>query len=305
MSGNMVSISKEILLNEEEIKKIKAKKGKWKELYEILDIIGDAKGFSLYSKNNTIAVTNFFRRFKDECWVENNKLKTLQNYKNKIWEIENEKELYIRIILDYLTIIKLYLERNKIGTKLILPKRKNKYRLKPLEIRKKEKYPTILINENSLRKIDRYIFRNLNLLKKITQKDVEEWVEYVMIWNTYDGTKAEIKVMDILKTNVPEIRWEWSSEEEDIRGIDIKGYVNGSKECLLIQIKGPKSAGRGAGEVDIKNTIIVYYATENGDVFLIPKKYGIEGWIAYFLRVYCKIKGIDFIEFIKKRKNRI
>jgi len=81
MDNDITNISKEILLNEEEVKKIKAKKGKWKELYEILDIIGDAKGFSLYSKNNTIAVTNFFRRFKEECWVENNKLKTLQNYK--------------------------------------------------------------------------------------------------------------------------------------------------------------------------------------------------------------------------------
>ena len=186
-----------------------------------------------------------------------------------------------------------------------MPKRKYKYRFKPLETRRNEKYPTTLISENSLRKIDKNIFENLNLLKKITQRDIEEWVEYVMIWNTYDGTKAEIKVMDILKTNVPEIRWEWSSEEEDTKGIDIKGHIEGSKECLLIQIKGLKSAGRGAGEVDIENTIIVYYASEDGEIFLIPKKYGIEGWVAYLLRAYCKIKGIDFVEFIKRRNNKI
>ena len=300
-----MEISKRILLDEEEVENIKAKKGKWKELYDILDSIGDAKGFSLYSKNNTIAITNFFRQFKDECWVEDNKIKTLQNYKNKIWEMENEKELYIRIILDYLEIIKIYLEKKKIGKKLVLPKRKYKYRFKPLETRRNEKYPTTLISENSLRKIDENIFKNLNLLKKITQRDIEEWVEYVMIWNTYDGTKAEIKVMDILKTNVPEIRWEWSSEEEDTKGIDIKGHIEGSKECLLIQIKGLKSAGRGAGEVDIENTIIVYYASEDGEIFLIPKKYGIEGWVAYLLRAYCKIKGIDFVEFIKRRNNKI
>jgi len=64
---NVREVSKQVLLDEEEVKRIKAKKGKWKDLYEILDRIGDAKGFSLYSKNNTIPVTNFFRRFKEEC----------------------------------------------------------------------------------------------------------------------------------------------------------------------------------------------------------------------------------------------
>ena len=304
---NVSEVSKQVLLDEEVVKRIKAKKGKWKDLYEILDRIGDARdGFSLYSKNNTIPVTNFFRRFKEECWLENenSRLKTLQNYKSKIWGIENEKELYVRIIRDYLSIIKIYLDSEIKGdeTKLTLPKRKNHYRLRPLKERRAEQYPTKKINENSLRKIDHFIFEKSTLVEKIMQKDVEEWVEYVMLWNTYDGTKAEIKVMNILKESVPEIRWEWSSEEEDISGVDIKGFINGSKESLLLQIKGLKSAGRGSGEVDIENTIIVYYAAENGDVFLIPKKYGIEGWIAYFLRVFCKIKGIDFVEFIKRRK---
>jgi len=298
-------VKEELLLTEEEVKKIKNKKGRWKFLYEILDMIGDSTGFSLYSKNNTIAITNFFRINEEECFVDNNKIKTLQNYKKKIWKKENERELYIRIIFDYIDIINLYLGLKKENDKLILPKRKSKYRLRRLEERKKEPYPIIKIKKDRLRTIDKKIFEKIRFLKEITQEDIEKWTEYIMIWNTYDGTRAEIKVKDILEREVPEIKWEWSSEEEDIRGIDIKGYIEGSDEALSVQIKGAKSAGRGAGEVDIKNTIIVYYGSEDGEVFLIPKRYGKEGWVAYFLRIYCKIKNIDFVEFINKRKKKI
>jgi len=282
----------------------KIKKGEWKEKkYEILGTLAD--GFLLYSKHNTIPITNFFIAHKDECWVEGNREKTVENYIKKIWSLEDEKELYTRIIRDFYEIIKMYLEVYTSKDKLRiykLPSRKKNYRLIPLERRKKLKsYPFLKdVNPQYLRKIDQYIFDNISELKMITNEDIFKWVEYMMLWGTFDGVEAEIKLMEFLNKNLPEIEWVYGTEKEDASGIDIKGIVNGHE--IKIQVKLATGGRAGERGVDYSEVITLFCIIENGKLYIAPKEFGNEGWISYFLKIYSKIKKINYIEYLKRRK---
>ncbi len=276
-----------------------------KEPWIILNEIGDR--LHLYSKTGTIAITNFFRDYDKEC-SKGSRKEAIENYLKKIYELENEKELYIKIIKDYYFVIKLYADalEEKDNKKIKLPKIKSNYKFIPLKERKKiEGYPFITeVTKERLRDraVDRYIIDNFEKIRAIKNEEVIKWVEYMMLWSTFDGWQAEKKTMEFLERNVPEINWRWSTEAEDVGGIDILGKVD-TKE-IWIQVKLVTGARIAFKDVDFEKTIMLYIKNDNGKFYLVPE-YGNKGLVAYFLRIYCDIKKIDFIKYLQNRKDKI
>lgn len=150
------------------------------------------------------------------------------------------------------------------------------------------------------RAIDKYILDNLYKIKEIKNEDIIKWVEYMMLWSTFDGWQAEKKVMEFLQKNIPEIKWRWSTEKEDVGGVDIVGIID-NKE-IWIQVKLVSGARVAFSDIDFEKTIMLYIKNDDGKFYLVPKGYGEKGLIAYFLRVYCDFKNINFADYLKKRK---
>lgn len=265
----------------------------------ILNSIGDV--FHLYSKSNTIPITNFFHLHED-CF-DDNKIKSLENYKKRIFELEEEKELYTRIMKDLLDAVNLYIKAKELfnqGKPAILPKTKKDYRTFSLEKREKLKFETTIFPDGK-RTTDKLILDNYQVLKTIDIDDTEKFVEMIMLWNTYDGIVAENKIMEFLKEKIPEIDWEFASEEEDKAGIDIKGKIEGFDTTIFIQVTASASVRRGKGDVDPEKIITIYYGKENDKIIISPEGFQ-DAWVPFFLKIYCDIKKIDFVEYLKNRK---
>jgi len=293
-----------LFLTEKEAKALKEQSVWREEPWIILNEMGNR--LRLYSKTGTIAITNFFRDYDKECSGET-KRETIFNYLKKIYELENERELYTRIIKDYYFVIKLYVEAlEKKEGRIKLPKVKSNYRLIPLKERKKiEGYPFLMeITKEKLRNraIDRYIIDNLEKIKKIRNEEVIKWVEYMMLWSTFDGWQAEKKTMEFLRKRIPEIKWRWSTEEEDIKGADIIGEID--KKEIWIQVKLVTGARMAFGDIDFEKTIMLYIKNDGGKFYLVPKDYCEMGLPISFIKMYCDIRGIDFIKYLKNREKK-
>lgn len=266
---------------------------KWKgEVYLFLNRIGDR--LRIYSKSNTIAITNFFKNHFNECFIKDNPTETIKNMKNKIWENENEKELFTRIIKDYYWILKAYydffFEEKNVKTEYTLPVMKKNYKNIPLEKRIRLKNEHILVRRKFGRlKIDEIVKKNKEIIKKITTEDVCKWVDYIMLWGTYFGILGEIYVMNFLQREVKEIRWRWGTEKEDVEGIDIVGeYKN---ITIKIQVKLTRGGRIGEKGIDYSNVITIY-VNINGEVFIAPKGLGEIGWKGFFNEIVRRFSNV-------------
>lgn len=294
-----------LFLTEKEAKHLKDESGWKEEPWIILNEIGNR--LSLYSKTGTIAITNFFRDYDEEC-SKGSRSESIINYLKRIYELDDERELYTRIIKDYYFVVELYtnalIEK---GEKVKLPKRKSNYRFLSLEKRKKiEGYPFITeVTKEKLRNraVDKYILDNIDKIKKIRNEDIIKWVEYMMLWSTFDGWQAEKKTMEFLQKNIPEIKWRWSDEREDVQGADIVGEID--KKEIWIQVKLVTGARMAFSDIDFEKTIMLYIKNDNGNFYLVPKDYSKMGLAVSFIKMYCDIKGIDFVKYIQKRKQKI
>lgn len=266
--------------------KMMRESGKWGEkCFLFLNEVGSK--LRLYSKSNTIAITDFFRKNFEICFDKESPNKTIENYKRKIWESENDRELLTRIIKDYYYVLKAYYEylseREQHSKRFLLPRVKNKYKEITLKERKKLKYEHILTNRVfGKMKLDLFVEENKETLEKITIGLVCKWVDYIMLWGTYYGTIGEMYVMDFLKREVKEIDWRWSTQEEDIRGIDIVGKYRGIE--IKIQVKLTRGGRIGERGLDYSD-VITMYVNVNGEKFIAPRKIGEIGWRGFFEKI--------------------
>jgi len=104
--------------------------------------------------------------------------------------------------------------------------------------------------------------------------------------------------------NIPEIKWRWSTEKEDVHGVDIVGEIDEKNKDIWLQVKLVSGARIGFGDIDFERIIMLYIKNDDGIFYLVPKNYE-GGLIAYFVKIYCDVMAYDFIDYLKKRKLKI
>lgn len=294
----------EPFLSEKEYFKIK-NEGGWNE--EKFNLISEIiKLTKLNSKNpnftNTIAYTNFFREHAEECVVEKDLYETIKRFKNKIFEDPEAKEFFTREIKDVYYIIKNYIkiEENYVpNQKYLFPSRKgiwknvkipleqkphkNGWKNLDLEIRKNIDDYIFMVSQKA-RKTDEKMIKKIEILKNINLDVICRWIEYMALWSTAVGGGAELYIYENLVKLVPEVKWRWPDNEEDVKNFDVVGEINGTE--IPIQVKLDRSARQGEGGLDVKEVFIIYCKELHYGAYKIcPIKFGFDGWSALFKKI--------------------
>jgi hypothetical protein len=297
---------KDLFLTKEEFFKIK-NEGIWRNdphfpLIETITRLARINSKSL-SFPNTISYTNFFRKNRKDIFVKGNLEETVRKFKEKIFEDEDAKELFTREMKDYYYIIKLYIDAAKSGkSQFKLPTTKGKWKYtdlpdkeklkdgwRNLDLKTRKAIKDYIFTKNfsnsSLRETDKKLFRNIKSLENITIEKICKWVEYMGLWSTAVGTPAEFYIMDELRKNVPEIKWRWPTDEEDVNNYDIVGSIG--KIIIPIQVKLVQSARVGEPGINVSEVFLLYCKETNefGTYQICPVKFGISAWIALFKQI--------------------
>ena len=134
------------------------------------------------------------------------------------------------------------------------------------------------------RKTDEKMIKKIEILKNINLDVICRWIEYMALWSTAVGGGAELYIYENLVKLVPEVKWRWPDNEEDVKNFDVVGEINGTE--IPIQVKLDRSARQGEGGLDVKEVFIIYCKELHYGAYKIcPIKFGFDGWSALFKKI--------------------